>query len=48
MNTGHKNGRMRNRIKRCAKRLNSQELVSEQRNNIIQRKAELEQLLRDK
>jgi len=48
MNEGHKTGKLRNRLKRCAKRLNSKELVSEQRNNLIQRQAELEQLLRNK
>lgn len=42
MNTAHKVGKLRNRLKRCGKRLSSKELGSEQRNRIIQRQSELE------
>jgi hypothetical protein len=46
MNEAHKIGKLRNRLKRCTKRLTSKELGSDQRNRIIQRQGELERLLK--
>ena len=48
MNASHMIGKKRNRLKRCIKRLASTELVSSQRNMLVQRQAELERELNQK
>ena len=46
MNTAHKARKLRNRLKRCQKRLSDKELPIDQRGRIVQRQSELEQQLR--
>jgi hypothetical protein len=46
MNDSHKECKLKNRLKRCQKRLSNKELGSEQRNRIIQRQSELERQLK--
>jgi hypothetical protein len=46
MNEAHKTGKLRNRLKRCQKRLAAKELGSDQRARVVQRQNELEQLLK--
>lgn len=46
MNTGHKLGKLRNRLSRCKKRLSDKDLPGEQRSRIAQRVSELERELK--
>jgi hypothetical protein len=46
MNAAHKIGKLKNRQKRLEKRLADKDLPGEQRSRIVQRQAELEQLLK--
>ena len=42
MNTAHKQGKKKNRLNRCRKRLADKEIGGEQRARLVQRAAELE------
>jgi hypothetical protein len=46
MNNAHKVGKLRNRLKRCQKRLSNKELPIDQRGRVIQRQSELTQQLK--
>ncbi len=46
MNSNHKIGKLRNRLRRCGKRLASKELGSDQRVRVEQRQSELTQYLK--
>jgi hypothetical protein len=46
MNEAHKIGKLKNRLKRCQKRLAVKELGLDQRARVVQRQAELERLLK--
>jgi hypothetical protein len=46
MNKAHALGKLRNRLKRCQKRLADKELGGEQRTRLVQRQSELTQLLK--